>query len=87
MTLVVFPGRDGESSWYEDDGLSFDYRNGAWMRVHATWHDAARRLALRLAPGSRALAPMPRTIMVRLAGSEVAQTIQFTGQPVEVKLA
>jgi alpha-glucosidase len=87
MTLVVFPGRDGESSWYEDDGLSFDYRSGAWMRVHATWHDSARRLSLRLAPGSRALAPMPRTIMVRLAGSAEVKTIEFTGRAVEIKIA
>jgi alpha-glucosidase (family GH31 glycosyl hydrolase) len=87
MTLVVFPGRDGESSWYEDDGLSFDYRSGAWMRVHATWHDSARRLSLRLAPGSRALAPMPRTIMVRLAGSAEVKTIEFTGRAVEVTIA
>ena len=37
MTLVVDPGADGQSSWYEDDGKTFAYRRGEWMRVTMTW--------------------------------------------------
>ena len=29
LTLVVYPGADGTSSLYEDDGKSFDYRQGS----------------------------------------------------------
>ena len=86
ITLVVFPGADGESSWYEDDGESFDHRRGEWMRVELVWHDTSRRLRMRLAPGSRALAPMPRTVHVRLAGNAVTKTIEFSGRPVEIRL-
>src|SRR6186713_1458946 len=32
LNLVVFPGADGAYSLYEDDGRSFDYRKGEWMR-------------------------------------------------------
>ena len=32
MTLVVYPGTDGVSSLYEDDGHSFDYRTGLFSR-------------------------------------------------------
>ncbi len=86
MTLVVFPGADGRSTWYEDDGESFDHRRGEWMRVELDWNDAARRLTLRLAPGSRALAPMPRRIVMRVAGTRAERTVDFTGKPVDVKL-
>lgn len=86
ITLIVFPGANGTSTWYEDDGESFDHRRGEWMRVVLDWHDASRRLTLRLAPDSRALAPMPRTIHVRLAGSQAVKTVEFNGRPVGIRL-
>jgi alpha-glucosidase/alpha-D-xyloside xylohydrolase len=86
MTLVVYPGADGRSSWYEDDGESFDHRRGEWMRVELDWKDADRRLTLQLAPGSRALTPMPRTIQVRLAGSATVKTVEFNGRPAGITL-
>jgi alpha-glucosidase/alpha-D-xyloside xylohydrolase len=85
-TLVVYPGADGASSWYEDDGISFDYRRGDAMRMIMTWHDAARRLSLRLAPGSRMRAPNPRRIDIRVAGSTRIKTIESTGRPLDVSL-
>jgi alpha-glucosidase/alpha-D-xyloside xylohydrolase len=85
-TLVVYPGADGESTWYEDDGNTFDYRRGDFMRITMTWHDAARRLTLRLAPGSRMRAPAPRRINVRLAGSSKLTSVSFTGREIDVSL-
>ncbi len=86
MTLVVYPGADGISSWYDDDGISFDYRNGEWMRIEMAWQDVARRLTLRLARGSRMLGPGPRRFDVRVAGATATRTIEFTGRPVDVAL-
>ena len=65
---------------------SFDYRNGEWMRVQMTWRDASRRLSLRLAPGSKMLAPAPRKIQVRVAGSQQQTTISFAGKPMDVHM-
>ena len=64
LALVVYPGADGTASVYEDDGRSFDYRKGQFMRIAATWRDAGRRLTLTLAPGSRMLPPGTRNIEV-----------------------
>jgi len=33
LTLIVYPGADGASSLYEDDGKTFAYRKGEWMRI------------------------------------------------------
>jgi len=85
-TLVVYPGADGESAWYDDDGKSFDYRRGDAMRMIMTWRDAPRRLSLRLAPGYRLRSPSPRRIDIRLAGSPAVKTVEFTGRPLDVNL-
>jgi alpha-glucosidase/alpha-D-xyloside xylohydrolase len=86
MTLVVYPGADGESAWYEDDGRTFDYRRGDWMRVTMRWRNATRRLSLRLAPGSRMLDPASRRLVLRVAGSAKTTPVTFTGRPLDVAL-
>ena len=86
LTLVVFPGADGSHTLYEDDGKSFDYRKGEWMGIEMAWRDSDRRLTLRLARGSRMLAPLRRQIDVRLAGSKDSKRVVFEGKPVEVRL-
>jgi alpha-glucosidase (family GH31 glycosyl hydrolase) len=86
MTIVVYPGADGTFSVYEDDGRSFDYRKGEFMRIAMTWRDADRRLTMQLAPGSRMLPPMKRPVQVRLAGSQATKAITFEGKPVRLTL-
>jgi alpha-glucosidase/alpha-D-xyloside xylohydrolase len=86
LTLVVYPGADGSSLLYEDDGQSFAYRQGAWMGIAMTWNDRNRQLTLRLAQNSRMLPPLSRQIQVRVAGSQVTQTVTFTGKQVAVKV-
>jgi hypothetical protein len=86
LTLVVYPGADGQFQLYEDDGSSFGYRKGEWMGLDCRWSDRDRRLSLRLARGSRMLPPMHREIRVRLAGSKSDRPIAFDGRSVEIKL-
>ncbi len=85
-TLVVYPGADGDSTWYDDDGSSFDYRRGKAMRVEMSWRDAARRLSLRLAPGTTLLSAAPRKLIVRVVGSAKTTAIEFTGRPLSLTL-
>src|SRR3974390_1954303 len=67
FTLTVFPGANGACSLYEDDGESFDFRNGQFTRIEMLWDDAARRLVLRLASGSRLLSSNPIAFEIKLA--------------------
>jgi alpha-glucosidase len=85
VTLVVYPGADGESSFYEDDGRSLEYRRGGFMRIEMAWSDRDRRLTLRLAPGARMRPPLSRPIDVRLAGSKTTQSVRFSGKPAVVR--
>ncbi len=86
MTLVVYPGADGSAALYEDDGKTFNYRKGESMRIEMSWRYADRRLALRLARGSRMLPPARRHFEVRAAGEKQTHPIAFEGRPVEVRL-
>ncbi len=86
LSLVVYPGADGAGTVYEDDGLSFNYRRGDRMLLHAVWNDGPRTLGLRLTAGSRMLPPLERKIEVRLAGEQTGRTIVFAGRPLDVKL-
>jgi alpha-glucosidase (family GH31 glycosyl hydrolase) len=85
-TLVVYPGADGSSSLYEDDGKSFNYRKGEWMRIAMRWQDPTRRLTLSLAPGSKMLPPTTRRFEVRVAGSKATKTVDFSGKTVTVQM-
>jgi alpha-glucosidase (family GH31 glycosyl hydrolase) len=82
--LTVYPGADGTSTSYEDDGHSFGYRTGDWMRMVMTWRDRSRRLTLRLAPGSRMRAPAKRVFEVQVIGSPKTRAVTFDGETAAV---
>ncbi|HEX7939948.1 MAG TPA: TIM-barrel domain-containing protein, partial [Gemmatimonadaceae bacterium] len=84
-TLTVYPGADGASTLYDDDGHTFDYRKGAWARVVMQWNERERRLTLSLAPGSRMLAP-EMAFDVRVAGSDKSTSVTFRGRKTQVAL-
>jgi alpha-glucosidase len=84
LALTVFPGAGGSGFLYEDDGETFDFRQGAFMRVELRWDDAARKVSLRLAAGSKALRRIP--LEIKLEGSDRAIKAVFTGDPLTVTL-
>jgi alpha-glucosidase/alpha-D-xyloside xylohydrolase len=86
LTLWVYPGADSTSSLYEDDGRSFNFRKGEFMKMNVVWNNAARRLSLHLANGSKMLPPLRRNIVVRVAGETTTREIVFEGRPIDVKL-
>jgi len=85
LTLTVYPGADGGGALYEDDGASFDFERGEFMRLEFTWRDRQRELRLRLAAG-RLATPQPRPLQIRVAGETTQQRVQFDGRPLEIKL-
>src|SRR5437588_441032 len=60
LTITIYPGADGECLFYEDDGISFNYRRGDWMGLQLKWKDSQRTLTLQLVTGSRMRPPMRR---------------------------
>ena len=86
LTLWIYPGADGTSPLYEDDGESFDYHNGEYMHVEMEWNDHQRQLNLKLRNGSKMLAPAKRNFRLRVAGEKTSRDIVFDGHSLSVKL-
>lgn len=85
LTVWIYPGADAAFTFYEDDGRSFDYKTGAFMKIRMAWNDRQRRLSLSLVPGSKMLSPEGRKLVVRVAGGTSAHTVLFDGKPLEVR--
>jgi alpha-glucosidase (family GH31 glycosyl hydrolase) len=85
LVLNIYPGADAAFTLYEDDGTTFDYRRGEWMKVLMAWNERRRVLTLRLAKGSRMLPPSKREIEVRIVPEKTTRKVTFEGRPVEVK--
>ena len=49
------------------------------------WDDARRRLAIRLADGSRMRPPLAREFEVRLVPEKATRAVRFVGEPVDVR--
>ncbi len=84
LTITIYPGSDGEASLYEDDGATFNYRHGEFMRVVMRWNERKRQLSLSLAPGSRLLPPQRRKLEVRLAGTKGVRRAVFEGRALSI---
>lgn len=86
LTLWIYPGADGTTSFYEDDGETFDFHSGQYMHIDIEWKDSPRQISLRLRKGSRMLAPEKRKIQLRIVGEPTLRHIIFEGHPVSMKL-
>lgn len=86
MTLWIYPGADGRSTLYVDDGETFDYHKGKCTHVEIEWNDAQRRISLRLKAGSKMVPQAKRHMQVRVVGEEAHKDFNFEGHPVSIKL-
>ena len=81
VELFIHPGADGRLSLYEDDGRSFDFRNGSFQRTAIAWSGRQRRLTIRPVHGS----PQAK-FLAHVVGESVSREISFRGAPLEVKI-
>src|SRR5262249_47710863 len=84
VTIRVYPGRDGEFRWYEDDGTSLDYLKGKYAWTRLRWDDGKRRLTIERDPGTGTLKPGPRTLVVEVVSAGKPQKVRYQGRRVEV---
>jgi alpha-glucosidase (family GH31 glycosyl hydrolase) len=87
LTLTLYPGVDGTAFVYEDDGATFNFRDGHFMRLEMEWKDARRQLKFQLTHGSKLMRPGKMEIELRVAGTDVTKQIFFAGQPISVVLS
>ena len=76
VTLRIYPGADGRFSWYQDDGISFAYQHGHYLRIDCSWEDSARKLTLTRSGGDAAWV-VPK-ILVRPMDIDNPRTLHLT---------
>jgi alpha-D-xyloside xylohydrolase len=80
LTVYVYAGADGSFTLYEDEGVNYNYEQGAFSEVALNWNDAARTLTVGDRHGSFAGMPQHRSIDVVLVSPAHAAGFSFTPQ-------
>jgi alpha-glucosidase/alpha-D-xyloside xylohydrolase len=83
--LMVYPGEDGVSALYEDDGVSLDYVRGKANWIRFQWRDHDRLLILQPDPRSGGTALRPRRFDVLLVTTGLRKSVEFSGHRVRVR--
>jgi alpha-glucosidase (family GH31 glycosyl hydrolase) len=84
FSIDVYSGADGKFVVYEDDGTTFRYERGEFMRLSFDWNDRSRRLRIALTGGSRPFPPLERKIKVEVIPERLSRSVVFDGKPIEV---
>ena len=84
LAISVYPGADGSFLMYDDDGTTFDYERGGFIRVKFDWSDRSRRLRMALAEGSGPIPSVMRRINIEIAPEGLSRSVVFDGKPVDV---
>lgn len=96
IVLWIYAGANGEFTLYEDDGLTYSYEKGAFMRIPLRWNDATRTLTIGKREGSFTGMPKERTFEVVLISKDkpvgfsftpkTDKTVRYDGASVDLKL-
>ncbi len=81
--LLVYPGADGGFTWYDDDGISYDYEKGVYQAIPMAWDDRKGVLTLEAQRGSLR---EPRRFSVRRCGEKEPREIVYTGERTSIIL-
>ena len=81
-TLKIYQGADGQTTLYDDDGISLDYLKGSSVETLIQWDDAAKRLTIE----PKAKGHLKRTFKIELIPGGRAKEIRYAGQRLEVTL-
>ncbi|HEX2659291.1 MAG TPA: TIM-barrel domain-containing protein, partial [Polyangia bacterium] len=78
ITLYVYAGANGSFDLYEDQGLTYDYEQGAFATIPLKWNDAARTLTIGARNGSFTGMLASRTFQVVMVTPTKAAGFSFT---------
>ncbi|MEO6996223.1 MAG: TIM-barrel domain-containing protein, partial [Lacunisphaera sp.] len=85
-TIRIYPGANAHFTIYEDDNETYDYEKGQRATYDLGWDDVAQTLRIGARQGSFPGLVAKRELKIVLVGqpTHAAQTILYTGKPLEV---
>jgi alpha-D-xyloside xylohydrolase len=96
IVLYVYAGADGTFTLYEDQGLTYDYQQGALAEIPLRWNDGTRTLSIGARQGSFTGMLSSRTFQIVLVSPTKAvgfssaptadRSVSYTGAALEIAL-
>ncbi len=77
LTLEIFPGDVAQTEWYEDDGISFDYKKGNYMLRKATFNQTKENMKVALSQVTGDYKPPLRSIVMKFNAQKSKPTTVF----------
>lgn len=94
LTILVYQGRDGAFSLYEDNGVDYDYERGKFCRISFSYNEAKRELTIGARQGAYAGMPQKRIFRILFISKENPasvddsaaglQSVSYTGESLVV---
>ena len=77
LIITVFPAEKGEFTLYEDDGISRDFENGAFLKTHLTYQNQNGEITVTITPEGKGYQGMSakRDYIIELPSSEKALSL------------
>ena len=82
VVFNVYPGADASFTLYEDEGINYNYEDGAYSTITLNWNDAERSLTIGSRNGSFEGMEKKRTFSVNLMGE--TRTVEYNGNQITV---
>lgn len=81
VTILVYTGKDGSFSLYEDEGVNYNYEKGAYASIDLTYHEQSQTLTIGKRKGAYNGMAEARKFRVVFVGKNkpVPHTLEITG--------
>jgi len=76
MSLLIFPGADGNFTLYEDDGETYNYEKGFWSTISIEWDDHEKKLTIQKPQGEYKGMLTKRKFMVHIVDEKIGNLMQ-----------
>lgn len=84
IELRVYPGADGEYTYYEDAGDSWGYERGEYALITMRWNDTSRKLVIGQRQGSFPSMPAKRLFKIVIVGTHEGHGVEAGGKAIDV---
>ena len=82
IIINVYPGRDSEFEFYEDEGDNYNYESGSYTTIRMKWNDKKRILTINTQKGSYPGMPTSRRITINTPWGK--KTIDYKGKKTDI---
>jgi hypothetical protein len=84
LTFEIYPDGSSSREYYEDDGISFNYRNGVSLRQRVSVSTGHRGIAIDISAREGSYVPSPRSLVLKVHGKRTQpRGVEVGGETLE----